>query len=72
MSNKLLYLAAVAVFVACAASGATTGASPRRGTTVLTAEEIVAAHADNSNAHDAVARLRPNWLVEHGVPKTDG
>lgn len=73
MSIKLLYLAAVAVIVACASSGTTSSASaPRRGTTVLTAEEIVSAHADNSNAHDAVARLRPNWLVEHGVTKTDG
>ena len=72
MSIRILYLMAVAVIVGCA-SGATSGTpKPRRGTTVLTAEEITAAHADNQNAHDAVARLRPNWLVEHGVPKTDG
>ena len=67
MSVKPLYLIAVAITLACAsASPSATGGTPRRAT-ILTADEIAEAHADNASAYDAVARLRPNWLVAHGV-----
>ena len=67
MPVKHLYLIAIAVTLACA-SASTSGRAgiPRRGS-VLTADEIAEAHADNSSAYDAVARLRPNWLAAHGV-----
>ena len=71
MSLKHLYLVAVAAIMACAPASGTSGTSPtsvvpRRGN-LLTADEIVAAHADVTTAYDAVARLRPNWLAAHGV-----
>jgi hypothetical protein len=71
MSLNHLYLVAVAALIGCASAGGTsgtspTGAAPRRGN-LLTADEIVAAHADVMSAYDAVARLRPNWLASHGV-----
>jgi hypothetical protein len=67
MSVNHLCLVAVAVILACApASPSANTGIPRRGN-VLTAEEIADAHADNASAYDAVARLRPNWLVAHGV-----
>ena len=68
MSVKHLYLLAVAATLACAPASGTSGSSgiPRRAN-VLTAEEIVAAYADAASAYDAIARLRPNWLVAHGV-----
>jgi len=70
MIVKHLYLIAVAAILGCAPASSTSGASgtsrvPRRAN-VLTAEEMVAAHADITNAYDAVARLRPNWLAAHG------
>jgi len=66
-----LYLIAVAAILGCAPASGTSGTSgtpapPRRGS-VLTAEEITAAHADVATAYDAVARLRPNWLAAHGA-----
>ena len=67
MPVKELLLIAVAITLGCApATPSVTGAVPRRGN-VLTADEIAEAHADNASAYDAVARLRPNWLVAHGV-----
>ena len=71
MSVKHLYLIAVAALLGCTPAGGTSNAPgtltvPRR-TDLLTAEEIVAANANNATAYDAVARLRPNWLVGHGV-----
>jgi hypothetical protein len=71
MSVKHLYLVAVAAIIGCASAGGTsdtpsTSGVPRRGN-LLTADEIVAAHADVTTAYDAVARLRPNWLAAHGV-----
>jgi hypothetical protein len=69
MSIRYLYLIGVAAILGCA-SGGTPGtagtAAPRKGN-LLTAAEIAAANADNTTAYDAVARLRPNWLVARGV-----
>jgi hypothetical protein len=69
MSVTRLYLIAAAAILGCSPTSGTsgTGAStaPRRAN-VLTAEEIVAAKADNSTSYDAVARLRPQWLTSHG------
>jgi hypothetical protein len=66
MSGRLVYLAAAAAVVACA----TTNPNARpagQSQAVLTAEDIQHAHADVTNAYDAVARLRPNWLAAKGV-----
>ena len=38
-----------------------------RKTGILSADEISTAHADITNAYDAIARLRPNWLQPHGI-----
>ena len=70
MSVKHLYLMAVAAIIGCAAASGTSGTSrtsgvPRRAS-ILTAEQIAAAHADVTTAYDAIARLRPNWLAAHG------
>lgn len=73
MSVKHLYLVAVAAIMGCASSSSSVtpgtlppGALPRKPN-IITSDEIVAAHADATNAYDAIARLRPNWLVSHGV-----
>ena len=78
MSIRLLHLVvrhpfliAVAAVLACAPAGGTPSTQgiptvPRTGN-LLTAEEIAAANADNATAYEAVARLRPNWLVARGV-----
>jgi hypothetical protein len=70
MSLKHLYPIAVAAILGCASTGVTSDTA-RMGPVhsnpkLLTAEEIAAAHADLVNAYDAIARLRPNWLVSHG------
>jgi hypothetical protein len=67
MSAKHLYLIAVAVTLACAPASPSANTGLPRRANVLTAEEIADAHADNASAYDAIARLRPNWLVAHGV-----
>jgi hypothetical protein len=72
MIYKPLYPLAVALVLACASGGVpdpTITANTRR-TSILSAEEIENAHADITNAYDAVARLRPNWLAAHGVMST--
>jgi hypothetical protein len=69
MTYKPLYPLAVALVLACASGGVpdpTVTANTRR-TSILSSEEIENAHADITNAYDAVARLRPNWLAAHGV-----
>src|SRR2546430_5783205 len=66
---KPLYPLAVALVLACASGGVpdpTVTANTRR-TSILSAEEIENAHADITNAYDAIARLRPNWLLPHGI-----
>ncbi len=71
MSIKHLSLIAVAAILGCApASG--TSSTPRevtlaRKSFLITADEIAEAHADAGTAYDAIARLRPNWLVRHGI-----
>jgi hypothetical protein len=67
MSVKHLYLLGVAAIMACASASGTSGTPMARRGIVLTADEIADAHADVNTAFDAVARLRPNWLVAHGV-----
>jgi len=67
MSANRLYLMAVAAVIGCASAGNTSDTPRARGSGILTAEEIVAAHADNNTVYDAVARLRPNWLAAHGA-----
>jgi hypothetical protein len=66
MTLRPLYLMAVAVSIGCATTAGQTG-SAQRTASLLTAEEMAAAHADVLSAYDAVARLRPNWLVSHGA-----
>ena len=66
MSARFVYLLAVAAAVACASTNP--NARPAgQSQSVLTAEDIEHAHADVTNAYDAVARLRPNWLAPKGV-----
>src|SRR5207244_2549300 len=69
MSLHPRYPLAVALVLACASGGVpdpTVTANTRR-TSILSAEEIENAHADITNAYDAIARLRPNWLLPHGI-----
>ena len=69
MSVKHLYLVAVAAILGCAANGASTSSTHRTGS-LLTAEEIAAAHADLTTAYDVIARLRPTWLAARGPSAT--
>jgi hypothetical protein len=69
MTIKPFYPLAVAIVLACASGGVpdpTITANTRKNS-ILSAEEIAAAHADNSTLYDAIARLRPNWLAPHGI-----
>jgi hypothetical protein len=71
MSLKHVYLIALAAAVGCASANTIPGpagarSAPRKAA-YLSAEEIADAHADVTTTYDAVARLRPNWLVGHGV-----
>jgi hypothetical protein len=65
MTVNHLYLIAALAIPACAPASGTSGASPapRRSSTVLTHEEITAAHADGGTLYDAISRLRSNWLT---------
>jgi hypothetical protein len=65
MTANHLYLIAALAIPACAPASGTSGAAeqPRRASTVLTAEEIIAAHADRGTVYDAISRLRSNWLT---------
>jgi hypothetical protein len=73
MSLNRLCLVAVAVTIGCShnTGGPTTVSGVPRKTNILAAAEIVAARADLTTAYDAVARLRPNWLVSHGLSSFD-
>jgi hypothetical protein len=68
MSVKRLCLLAVAFLVACSSanSGSGSSSSPASRRDVLTADQIVEAHADLVSVYDAMARLRPLWLIRHG------
>ena len=70
MSGKVFYLVVAAVMLwGCAPALGTSEmgrpTSPRKAN-ILTAEEIVAAEADQTTAYDAIARLRPIWLQPKG------
>ncbi len=69
---KPFYPLAVALVLACASGGTPdpTITANTRKTSVLSSEEIENAHADINTAYDAIARLRPNWLLPHGVTST--
>jgi hypothetical protein len=75
MSLKHFYIAAAAAIIGCAPASSVSDESgapvPRQTPNLLTAWEIFNAHADEVSAYDAVARLRPNWLVAHGMPSFD-
>jgi len=75
MSVRHLYVGAVAAIMGCASASNTSNMQDLSGkprtSTILTAEEIGAAHADNATAYDALARLRPNWLAAHGGMSSD-
>jgi hypothetical protein len=66
MLVRHLHLATLAAIVACAPAGPQSGSVSRKGN-VITAEEIAALNADVPSAYEAVTRLRPYWLVAHGV-----
>lgn len=66
MSSRYFYLLTAAAVFGCASTGANPGVA-RQSQAVLTAEEIMQAHADATTAYDAIARLRPNWLAVKGV-----
>jgi hypothetical protein len=74
MSGRHVYLVAIAAIFGCSSGGGTSGNPPvlfgPRTARILSGDEIAAAHADVTNAYDAVSRLRPNWLAVHGVPST--
>jgi hypothetical protein len=73
MSVKHLYLLAAAAAFACASGGndpGTIDTGVPRKSNVLSSVEISAARADAQTAWEAIARLRPNWLVSHGVTST--
>jgi len=62
MSVRLVSILMAAATLACASGGA--GSSVRRDSTVITADEIAASH--ETNAYDAVSRLRPLFLKSRG------
>ncbi|HEY6089909.1 MAG TPA: hypothetical protein VD771_08975 [Gemmatimonadaceae bacterium] len=64
---RRLHLAALATIIACAPAGTQSGSGVSRKGNVISAEEIAALNADVHTAYDAVTRLRPYWLVAHGV-----
>jgi len=68
MSKHPLTLLAVAVLLGCGGHvpDPTITANTRK-TGILSSDEILNSHADITNAYDAIARLRPNWLQHHGI-----
>lgn len=67
MSIKHLFLIAVAAILGCAPAPGPSGTEVPRRANALTAEEIAAENANTGTTYDAIARLRPNWLVARGV-----
>jgi hypothetical protein len=61
--SRFLLPLVLAVAAACASSGGTS-ASPRRSSDVITADEL--ASVEVPNLHQAIQRLRPNWLRSRG------
>ena len=65
MKVKHLYLIAAFPILACGpASGSSNSGmpTPRRSTSLLAPDEILAANLDRGTLYDAISRLRPNWL----------
>ncbi|HEY3113466.1 MAG TPA: hypothetical protein VGJ62_07275 [Gemmatimonadaceae bacterium] len=60
--TKSLYVLTLATAMACAAAG--TGTTHVRDSRLITEQEITA--ANESNAYDVVAKLRPNFLKTRG------
>lgn len=68
MSRKFFYLLGAVAVIGCASTPSRPeGATPLRKGSVLSAEEMASAHADNNTIYDAIARLRPNWLAPRGT-----
>jgi hypothetical protein len=63
MRTRYLGTAMAGIILACASAG--TAGGPSHSTNVLTREEI--ASASVTNAYDAVQRLRPQFLRQHGA-----
>jgi hypothetical protein len=65
MKFKHLYLIAAFPILACGpASGSSNSGipAPRRSTSLLAPDEILAANLDRGTLYDAISRLRPNWF----------
>jgi hypothetical protein len=75
MSLKHFYLAAAAAIIGCAPASRASDDSqvPTVPPTphLLTAWEVASKHGETWTAHDAIARLRPNWLAAHGMSTFD-
>ena len=68
MSVRFVYLIALAGFLGCSSGRPSSGAIKLpRTANYLTGEEMIAQHASEGTAYDAIARLRPNWLANKGV-----
>ena len=72
MSIKYLFLVAVTGVFACSSGNppvdvSTPPANSTRKSNFLPAIEMETAHADGGDLYAAISRLRPNWLVSHGV-----
>jgi len=73
MSIKHLYLVALTGVFGCMSATnppkdvSVAPTASTRKTNFLTFDEIVAAHAEDGNLYVAINRLRPNWMVAHGV-----
>ena len=68
MSIRFVYLIALAGVLGCASGRTESGAIKLPLTAnYLTGEEMIAQHANEGTAYDAIARLRPNWLATKGI-----
>ena len=68
MSIRFVYLIALAGVLGCASGRTESGAIKLpRTANYLAGEEIIAQHANEGTAYDAIARLRPNWLATKGI-----
>ena len=68
MSRKLFYLAGIVAVIGCASTASRPeGSVALHKGSVLTAEEMVTAHADVTSLYEAISRLRPNWLAPRGT-----